>query len=55
MSRPGKHLYAFESFRLDPQERLLLRNGQPVPLPPRVFNTLLLLVQNSGTWCSKTT
>jgi len=48
MSRPGKHLYAFESFRLDPQERLLLRNGQPVPLPPRVFDTLLLLVQNSG-------
>ncbi|MGB8904976.1 MAG: winged helix-turn-helix domain-containing protein, partial [Candidatus Sulfotelmatobacter sp.] len=48
MSRPGKHLYAFESFRLDPQERLLLRNEQPVPLPPRVFDTLLLLVQNSG-------
>ncbi|MGC2059524.1 MAG: transcriptional regulator [Candidatus Sulfotelmatobacter sp.] len=48
MSRPGKHLYAFESFRLDPQERLLLRNGLPVPLPPRVFDTLLLLVQNSG-------
>ncbi|MGA8441089.1 MAG: winged helix-turn-helix domain-containing protein [Candidatus Sulfotelmatobacter sp.] len=48
MSGPGKHLYAFESFRLDPQERLLLRNGQPVPLPPRVFDTLLLLVQNSG-------
>jgi TolB-like protein/DNA-binding winged helix-turn-helix (wHTH) protein len=48
MSGPGKHLYEFESFRLDPQERLLLRDGQPVALPPRVFDTLLLLVQNSG-------
>ncbi len=48
MSGPRKHLYAFESYRLDPQERLLLRNGQPVPLPPRVFETLLLLVRNSG-------
>jgi TolB-like protein/DNA-binding winged helix-turn-helix (wHTH) protein/tetratricopeptide (TPR) repeat protein len=48
MSTSAKHLYAFESFRLDPQERLLLRDGQPVPLPPRVFDTLVLLVQNSG-------
>ena len=48
MTGLGKHLYEFESFRLDPQERLLLRNGQPIPLPPRVFDTLVLLVQNSG-------
>jgi TolB-like protein/DNA-binding winged helix-turn-helix (wHTH) protein len=48
MTGPGKHLYEFESFRLDPQERLLLRNGQPIRLPPRVFDTLVLLVQNSG-------
>src|SRR6266576_1041315 len=44
----GKHLYEFGPFRLDPAERLLLRNGQTVPLAPKAFDTLLLLVENSG-------
>src|SRR6266851_3427985 len=43
-----KHLYEFGQFRVDSDERLLLRNGTVVPLPPRVFDTLLLLVRNSG-------
>lgn len=43
-----KHLYEFGPFRLDPAERLLLRNNQAVPLAPKVFDTLLLLVENSG-------
>jgi pimeloyl-ACP methyl ester carboxylesterase/DNA-binding winged helix-turn-helix (wHTH) protein/class 3 adenylate cyclase len=41
-------LYEFGPFRLDPDERLLLRSGQPIPLAHKVFETLLLLVQNSG-------
>lgn len=41
-------LYEFATFQLDPIERLLLRGGQPVPLAHKVFETLLLLVQNSG-------
>ncbi len=41
-------LYEFGPFRVDSGERLLLRNGEVVPLPPRVFDTLLLLVRNSG-------
>lgn len=44
----GKHLYEFGPFRLDPAERLLLRDNQTVPLAPKAFDTLLLLVENCG-------
>jgi len=44
----GKHVYKFGPFRLDPAERLLLRNNQTVLLAPKAFDTLLLLVENSG-------
>src|SRR5436309_8796392 len=44
----GKHFFEFGPFRLDPAERQLLRNNQPVPLAPKAFDTLLLLVENSG-------
>lgn len=48
MESPKHLFYEFGSFRIDPRERLLLRNGQPVPLPPKVYDTLLALVENSG-------
>src|ERR1044071_515677 len=48
MDAQTKHIYEFGAFRLDPQERQLLRNGVPVPLPPKVYDTLLVLVENSG-------
>ena len=48
MSRPETHSYEFGPFRLDPAERLLLREGEAVPLEPKVFDTLVLLVRNSG-------
>jgi Tol biopolymer transport system component/DNA-binding winged helix-turn-helix (wHTH) protein len=35
-------------FDLDATERLLLRNEQHVPLPPKAFDTLLVLVENVG-------
>lgn len=41
-------LYEFGPFRLSPGERLLTRDGQPVQLTPKAFETLLLLVRNSG-------
>ncbi len=41
-------LYEFGPFRLDVTERLLLREGKPVPLTPKAFETLLALVENSG-------
>jgi TolB-like protein/DNA-binding winged helix-turn-helix (wHTH) protein/Flp pilus assembly protein TadD len=48
MSRTEKHLYEFGPFRLDAAEHLLLRDGEPVPLEPKVFDTLVLLIRNSG-------
>src|SRR5207247_6050442 len=48
MDKPIKHLYEFGPFRLDPAKSRLLRDGEPVVLSPKVFDTLLLLVQNSG-------
>jgi Tol biopolymer transport system component/DNA-binding winged helix-turn-helix (wHTH) protein len=48
MSKPPEGVYEFGPFRLDPAERLLLREGQPVPLTPKVFDTLLTLVQSHG-------
>lgn len=43
-----KRFYEFDSFRIDAAKRLLLRAGQPVPLTPKAFDTLLLLVENGG-------
>jgi DNA-binding winged helix-turn-helix (wHTH) protein/TolB-like protein len=43
-----KRLYEFGAFRLEPQERVLLRAGEPVPLTPKAFETLLVLVEHSG-------
>lgn len=48
MSSPEKHLYEFGPFCLDASEHLLLRDGEPVPLEPKVFDTLFLLVRNGG-------
>ncbi|MEZ5428611.1 MAG: winged helix-turn-helix domain-containing protein [Pyrinomonadaceae bacterium] len=44
-----KGIYRFESFRLDPTRRLLFgENGQTVPLTPKAFDLLLILVENQG-------
>jgi Tol biopolymer transport system component/DNA-binding winged helix-turn-helix (wHTH) protein len=40
--------YEFGPFRLDPGERILLRGNEIVPLTPKAFDTLQLLVRNSG-------
>jgi TolB-like protein/Tfp pilus assembly protein PilF len=42
------NLFQFGAFRLDAGERVLLRDGRLVPLPAKVFSTLLLLVRNNG-------
>src|ERR1044072_6632119 len=48
MSSQEKQLYEFGPFRLDPVRRRLLRDGEPVQLTPKAFETLLALVQQSG-------
>jgi len=47
MSSQTKH-YEFERFRVDAAERVLLRDAVPVYLPPKAFDTLLVLVERSG-------
>ncbi|MGI8566534.1 MAG: winged helix-turn-helix domain-containing protein, partial [Pyrinomonadaceae bacterium] len=47
-SKPAKRLYEFGSFIVDAAEGLLLRDGQPIPLTPKAFETLIALVENSG-------
>jgi len=48
MSVKIKQIYEFGAFRLDAAERLLFQNGEPLPLPPKVIDTLLVLVENNG-------
>jgi DNA-binding winged helix-turn-helix (wHTH) protein/Tol biopolymer transport system component len=48
MSKHPRHLFEFGRFRLDRTERFLFQDGTPVPLSPRLFDTLLILVENSG-------
>jgi DNA-binding winged helix-turn-helix (wHTH) protein/tetratricopeptide (TPR) repeat protein/TolB-like protein len=43
-----KHFYEFKSFRLDVEERQLLDDNSPVPLTPKSFDVLALLVENRG-------
>ena len=40
--------FKFRDFRLDVAERLLLRNGVSVSLPPKMFDVLAALVERSG-------
>ncbi len=48
MKKSRRPAYVFGLFHLDPIKRILLKEGAPVPLPPRVFDTLLVLVENGG-------
>jgi DNA-binding winged helix-turn-helix (wHTH) protein/TolB-like protein/Flp pilus assembly protein TadD len=47
-SQGRRLLFEFDEFRLDPSERILARQGKRIPLPPRAFDTLVLLVQRNG-------
>lgn len=53
MSRPVKRLYEFGPFLLDPAERSLRREGEPVPLTPKVLDMLVVLVENRGRLLNK--
>jgi TolB-like protein/DNA-binding winged helix-turn-helix (wHTH) protein/Tfp pilus assembly protein PilF len=48
MDRQDNYLYEFGPFRLDPKEHTLLRDGRPIPLRPKVFDLLLVLIENRG-------
>jgi pimeloyl-ACP methyl ester carboxylesterase/DNA-binding winged helix-turn-helix (wHTH) protein len=41
-----KRFYSFGTFRLDVRDRILWNNNREVPLTPKVFDTLLVLIEN---------
>jgi len=53
MATSTRPAYEFGAFRLDPTERILLRGSEPVALTPKVFDTLVLLVENAGRLVTK--
>lgn len=52
-----KIFYEFSDFRLDPQQRLLTArtDSRPIPLQPKVFETLLYFVERRGELLEKAT
>jgi len=40
MSKENKNFYEFGPFRIDLEERQLLRGQNPIPLTPKAFETL---------------
>ena len=53
MAAASRQVYEFGEWHLDPTERLLSRNGEPVAVGPKVFDTLLLLVERAGRLVTK--
>ena len=53
MPHPARDFHEFGAFRLQTSERRLLRDGEPVPLTPKVFDTLVFLLENAGHLVSK--
>jgi len=48
MGQQDNHSYEFGRFRLKTAERVLLREGELVPLTPKVFDILVTLVEHGG-------
>jgi DNA-binding winged helix-turn-helix (wHTH) protein/TolB-like protein/Flp pilus assembly protein TadD len=53
MSLKSKSIYEFGSFRLEPDEHLLLRDSVPISLAPKTFDLLDFLVKNHGRLVTK--
>ena len=53
MSLIEKEIYEFGPFSLDPAQRVISRDGTPLSLTPKVFDTLVCLVRNQGRLLTK--
>ena len=49
----AKNFHAFGAFRLNPQQKILLRDGERIPLHPKTYTILLALLETSGEVISK--
>ena len=43
-----KRVYEFDSYRLDPAGRLLLKRGERITIPPKAFDLLAALIESGG-------
>src|SRR5215510_12962124 len=48
VSKNNELSYQFDAFELDPVRRVLSRADKAIALKPKIFETLLVLVRNSG-------
>lgn len=48
-----RRIYEFGSYRIDPAERILFRDGERVSLPPKAFDLLVTFVENKGRMLKK--
>src|SRR5690242_127010 len=48
MNRPVRRFYLFDGFRVDASERLIFKDNRELSLTPKVFDTLLVLLENSS-------
>ena len=53
MNKPIRQFIEFGPFRMDTLRRLLLREGQLLPMPTRAFDMLLALVESGGNVITK--
>ena len=53
MNEPGNVIYEFGEWRLNVTDHLLLRHGEAIPLTPKVFATLVVLVESAGRLVTK--
>ena len=49
----GRECFEFGPFRMDPAKQVLLRGDEPVPLTPKAFHLLLMLIRRSDEVVSK--
>jgi TolB-like protein len=52
-STPANAVYEFGPFRLEVREHRLVREGRPIPLAGKAFDTLRVLLERHGTLASK--
>jgi Tol biopolymer transport system component/DNA-binding winged helix-turn-helix (wHTH) protein len=55
MSNKISHLYEFDDFRVDPNQKCLWRGEELVSLTPKAFDTLVVLLENKGRVVDKDT
>ncbi len=53
MHKAGGPIYEFGGFQLDTGKRVLLEGGKVIPLTPKVFDTLLYMLEHAGETFSK--